>query len=145
MSSQHKNIPQGYLVIRFVLDALRDQYATVGVAAWDSAKEWYGLRLVDEHETIKHVNKPRKALISMAEKSLKKWADMKGVPYAKGELAPWESPFWEAAGKVMAHSTRLSEPKSMNAMSNPEDGLERLYEAVVQPQLKKHLETPPGN
>lgn len=126
-------IERGFAILRMVLDPLRNDTVPVGAVAWDPDRSWFDIRVVDETQRLRGLNKSRRRIVELNAAQLRRWAGERRVPYAGQEdLAPTRTEFWQAAGAVMTSSVLLDPPKAMEPLKT-EDEFEALFEAVVQP------------
>ena len=127
-------ILHGYSVIRISLDDDRNDTVPVGVVAWQSRLPWYGWRWLASTERVKGVDGSVRKLMEITRNQIKRWADSRRVPYEPGPVEPTSDRFWRAVSEILSTAVRLDPPKAMDRMHEPSEGIEALFEAVVQPE-----------
>lgn len=135
-NSNSDAINHGYSVLRVMTDTLDDSSVPIGVIAWDTSEQWYGMRIVDHDEKLQHLTNWRRNLIDLADKQIRRWADAREVPYMQEPQMPYSHLFWHSVSEIMTTSIRLDLPKAMEAMSEPDEDIESLFEAIVKPIQK---------
>lgn len=133
-STSSSPIVHGYSVVRIAVNEERDETTPVGVVAWDSDRLWYSWRLLAPDERVGGVYAWNRKFLEIVREQLGRWADARRVPYAANPVEPSSDRFWEAASKVLTTSVRLARPRAMDPMKEPDDEIEALFEAVVQPK-----------
>ena len=133
-STSPSPIVHGYSVVRIAVDEERDETTPVGVVAWDSDRPWYNWRLLAPDENVAGVYAWNRKFLEIVREQLGRWADSRRVPYAASPVEPTSDRFWNAASKVLTTAVRLSRPRAMDPMKEPDDEIEALFEAVVQPK-----------
>ena len=132
-STSDSPILHGYSIIRATLDDRRDDTVPVGVVAWQSTKPWWGCRWLASDEKVRGVDASTRKLMRITEEQLRRWADSRKVPYEPGPVEPSSDGFWRAVSEVLSTAVRLDLPRAMDPMMQPDDDIEALFEAVVQP------------
>ncbi len=120
-------------MIRVSLDDHRDRTVPVGVVAWQTPKPWYGWRWLERDERVRGVDPATRRLMRVARGQIRRWAKNRRVPYEPGSVEPTSDRFWRAASEILTTGVRLDRPKAMDPMAEPGEGIEALFEAVVQP------------
>jgi hypothetical protein len=134
MSSISRPIVHGYSILRVTTDELRGDTTPVGVVAWDSERDWFRTRVLAEDEAVRNVPSWARQFLSITANQLERWAKEKSVPYEPGPVHPTTDRFWRAASEILTTSVRLDSPKAMDPMEEPDQDLEALFEAIVQPR-----------
>lgn len=135
-NSNSDAIIHGYSVLRVMTDTLDDSSVPIGVIAWDTSEQWYGMRIVDHDENLHLLTNWRRNLINLADKQIRRWADTGEVPYMQEPQLPYSHLFWQSVSEIMTTSIRLDLPKAMESMSEPDEDIESLFEAIVKPIQK---------
>lgn len=117
-------------------DTIDDASVPIGVIAWDTSQQWYGMRIVDHDEKLHILTNWRRSLINLANKQMRRWAEAREVPYMQEPQLPYSHLFWKSVSEIMTTSIRLDLPKAMEAMSEPDEDIESLFEAIVKPIQK---------
>jgi hypothetical protein len=125
------------MTIRLLLDRNDDEGVPVGVAAWDAAREWFGVKLLEQGQQGRRIPRGRLALARVAVRDLQRWATARSVPYGESGVDPWTSDFWLDAHQHLASGVRLGEPVAMEPMADPEAELPLLFEAVAKPRVRE--------
>lgn len=133
LSTSHDTILHGYSVVRISLDDHRDDTVPVGVVAWDTAKSWYNWRWLDADENVPRVTSSARQFMRIAERQLAGWADHGSVPYEAKPVDPTSTRFWTAVSRIFTTAVRLDPPRAMDPMVEPDQEIEALFEAIVQP------------
>ena len=133
MSSHSEPIGHGYTVLRAVVNRDQNYHVPIGVVAWDSTREWYGIRTARAGERIPGVSASSRQFADIVVAQLDRWASKKAVPYADAPVVPWNSAFWSAASQVLTTAIRADQPRALDPQTDTRAGLEALFEAVVQP------------
>ena len=134
MSSTSEFVGHGYTVLRAAVDSKRGKLVPVGVVAWDSDREWFEIRTITDEERVTGISPQARQFGRIVVEQLSRWAEKQSVPYADGNLFPWQAEFWSAASKVLTTAIRLDEPKAIDPSYESQAALEALFEAVVQPK-----------
>ena len=127
-------IVHGYSVLRVTTDEQRGDTIPVGVAAWDSVRSWFGMRVLDAEEKISGVPAWSRKFVTITHQQLERWADASSVPYEPEPASPATDHFWRAASEILSTSVRLDSPRAMDPMKEPDEELEALFEAIVRPR-----------
>lgn len=137
MSLTSKRIEHGYATINLVLDELGRERVPVGVAAWDADRQWYDVRILSKDEKVRGVSKARLTFAEAVHSQVRNWAEERSVPYAGREVFPWESTFWHAVRQVLTTAVKIDPPRTMDPMKFPDEEMESLFSAVVQPEIEE--------
>ena len=140
-STSARPILHGYSVIRISLDDDRNDTVPVGVVAWQSTRPWYGWRWLASDERVKGVDRATRKLLRITRQQISRWADSRRVPYEPGPVEPTSDTFWRAASEILTTAVQLDRPKAMEPMREPTEGIEALFEAVVQPGQSQRKQT----
>ena len=140
-STSAKPILHGYSVIRISLDDDRNDTVPVGVVAWQSTRPWYGWRWLASDEKVRGVDRSMRKLLRITKRQISRWADSRRVPYEPGPVEPTSDTFWKAASEILTTAVQLDRPKAMDPMREPTEGIEALFEAVVQPGQSQRKQT----
>lgn len=135
-SSVEGRVEHAYSIIRAVLDARRGETRPVGVAVWDTPRQWYAIRVLQAEERVGGISPSRQIQASLVDTQVSKWASEGRVPYAGAGHQPWRTDFWEAVRRAMTSGTQFDEPRPMEPLRVPDDEVESLFEAIVQPAIK---------
>lgn len=140
-STSVKPILHGYSVIRISLDDDRNDTVPVGVVAWRRTLPWYGWRWLASSERVKGVDGSARKLMEITRSQIRRWANSRRVPYEPGPVEPTSARFWRAVSEILSTAVRLDPPKAMDPMEEPSEGIEALFEAVVQPEQSQRRQT----
>ncbi len=69
----------------------------------------------------------------IARDQIRRWAKARKVPYEPEPAEPTTDRFWKAVSEILTTGVRLDPPKAMDPMDEPDEEIEALFEAVVQP------------
>lgn len=133
-STSSSPIVHGYSVVRIAVDEERDETTPVGVVAWDSDRLWYNWRLLAPDENVAGVHAWNRKFLEIVREQLGRWAHTRQVPYAASPVEPTSDRFWDAASKVLTTAVKLGRPRAMDPMKEPDEEIEALFEAIVQPK-----------
>lgn len=134
MSLVADSLGHGYTILRALVDEDRDTSVPVGVAAWNSDKEWFEIRVLAEDERLPKVTPSLQRFGTMMQAQLGRWAAEQRVPYSEGPLPPWRAGFWSAVSEILTTAIRVDPPRAIDPTRDTPDDLEALFEAVVQPK-----------
>ncbi len=120
-------------MIRVSLDDHSDRTVPVGVVAWQTSNPWYGWRWLAQDEEVRGVDPTSRRLMRIVRDQIRRWAKARKVPYEPEPAEPTTDRFWKAVSEILTTGVRIDPPKAMDRMDEPEEGIEALFEAVVQP------------
>ena len=132
-SRSDRQIGHGYSVIRVSLDDHRDHTVPVGVVAWQTSNPWYGWRWLEQDEKVRGVDPTSRRLMRIARDQIRRWAKARKVPYEPEPAEPTTDRFWKAVSEILTTGVRIDLPRAMDPMDEPDEEIEALFEAVVQP------------
>ena len=132
-SRSGRQIGHGYSVIRVSLDDHRDLTVPVGVVAWQTSNPWYGWRWLEQDEKVRGIDPAIRKLMGITKNQIERWANARRVPYEPAPVEPTGDRFWRAVSEILSTCVRLDVPKAMDPMDEPDEEIEALFEAVVQP------------
>jgi hypothetical protein len=122
-----------YAVLRYLTDSQREITVPLGVILWSADQGRLCFRLPRQHEEI--VGAPAaqaRAYAEIARSKIQGWYELGRLPYQKEPLAPLSDAWWEAVRALLQWRVRLG-PVRVVTCYDPEQELESLYEALVQP------------
>lgn len=134
MMTSPKPIEYGYSVLRINLKDDGSRVVPIGVVAWQSTDAWHGSRWLSQDETLTGITNARRTLMEIARDQVDDWVATRHVPYHDAPLDPSSDKFWAAASRILCPAVTLDPPRAMTPMIRPDEDMESLYEAVVQPR-----------
>ena len=130
-------IKTGFSVINLVADDMRLKSIPIGVAAWDSDSEWYGVRFPQKGEKLSSIKTDLRILIRQAEKQICRAAEKGNVPYFNKNFPAWQSQFWDGISRAFQSGVQIDPPRAMSKLQDHSEQLENLFDAVVAPSRAK--------
>jgi hypothetical protein len=124
-------------VLRFVTDSRRNLDVPAGVALWAEGDEEIRFRFPRKGERIDTLSTEEVLQhLEAVRAQLNAWLDQRQLPYAPPGLLPLSAEWWEHAGRLLRFRVRLGPARSIDCRV-PDEEIETLFEALVQPQVKR--------
>jgi hypothetical protein len=119
--------------LRYVVDAKRDVTLPVGVVIWNQQEKWLRFRLPKEGERIDGVAIATAApYLDVARSQIEGWLHHGKLPYAREALRPLSDAWWDQVRRLLQWRIRVGPVQPIDCRQ-PEEEIEALYEALVQP------------
>jgi hypothetical protein len=124
-----------FATVRYLVDPKRGIDLPVGIVLWNQADHWLRFRGPKENERINGVpGATVRSHLESAQAQIEGWLRRGELPYATERLAPLSDAWWDHVRRLMQFSVRIGPVQPVDCR-HPEEEIETLFEALVQPQV----------
>ncbi len=123
--------------LRYLTDADRGVTVPVGVILWENNGAWYRIRLPEPEEHVVGIP-PVKAqpYLELVKSQIEGWIKQGDLPYDQEALKPLSHAWWQHVEKLLRFTVRIDGIRIIDCQ-DPEDEIETLFEAIVQPRVSR--------
>ncbi len=123
--------------LRYLTDAERGVTVPVGVILWNNDGSWHQIRLPEPEEHIPGVSLVKAcSYLELAKAQVEGWIEQGELPYSQTPLQPLSQAWWQHVEKLLRFTVRIDGIRIIDCQ-DPEDEIETLFEAIVQPHVSR--------